>query len=714
MESRKKDRNLIIVASCLAVILIAGIVSLGVMNNNGKVLIKEVTISPYGGDLAGSMYIPKSALETDKAGKFINTVPAVIVNAGFTNSRTYLDNVAIELARCGFAVFQIDMYGHGHSEIIDNRGFAVPPSPFTDDTSLCGADDALAYLRTLGFVDQTRIGMCGHSLGGAATGRMAERYAGFYTLQDELLNMLSGEFGVSVTEAQVTAQDADAVAAAALNADTFALYEMKKAQIVSEYERAPRDYLIFDAGAAGCDPHAVEVAGISVWRDVQANLGLVMNLSGNGGGGLTNKDAALSSAATLMMLAVDGAAKRDTWYQRNLSGTAEVRTSTELAAFYSNAADPAIQAAAGSNSLRMLTTPFGWHGFTYLSVPTAKAAMQFFSTGLAYNNGDIVGGGANGIENPVATHWIVKDLASAIGFIALIILILPLVNLLMSLPFFASMHGAPPAPAQSKKSSVFWVVTAILVALPVITYSKGTGWGSFIKPSPLSTVQLPTQVAFWSILMTAILLAILIIKYNVYDKKKFGIAFRDMYGLRYSGKNIGKSIVLALCVFGFVSVVLTVYYNLFGASNLKITPGGAIVFTALSKVQYYNWLLYAIYFLPFYLFNGMMVNSARFNDMGEKASMWIIAAVNAIGMFILACIQFLFGYVRNAKVVFATPPGSSALVYMLSFFFVMLFVSAIFNRKLYSKTGSSIPGALLNVTFFTIPAIQVFMYYAFP
>ncbi|MGQ9780526.1 MAG: alpha/beta fold hydrolase [Bacillota bacterium] len=296
---------------------------MNVMSNNGKIIVKEVIISPYGGDLAASMYIPKLALETDKTGNFINSVPAVIVNSGFTNSRTYLDNVAIELARCGFAVIQIDMYGHGHSESINNRGFSVPPSPFDDDVSLCGAMDALAYLRTLGFIDQTRIGMCGHSLGGAATGRMAEKSAGFYTLQDKLLNMLHSEFGVSVTAEQVAAQDADAVAAATLSEKDFALYKVRKAQIVNEHNRALRNFLIFDAGASGCDPHVVEVAGIPVWRDLQANLGLVMNLSGHGGGGLKNKDAALSSPATLTMLSVDGAAERDTWYQTNLSSTTE-------------------------------------------------------------------------------------------------------------------------------------------------------------------------------------------------------------------------------------------------------------------------------------------------------------------------------------------------------------------------------------------------------
>ena len=711
MEVLKKHRSAVVVALCLVVILISGIVSIGVKSNNGKIVIKEVTISPYGTDLAASIYIPRSALKTDKAGNFINTVPAVIVNAGFTNSRTYLDNVAIELARHGFVVFHLDMYGHGFSEGTSNRGYANPPSPFDDDCSLLGAVDALTYLRTLGFVDQTRIGICGHSLGGSAAGRLAEKSAGFYTLQDQLLNMLHSEFGVSVTAEQVAAQDADAVAAALDEAD-FALYKMRKAQITEEYERAVRSALIFDAGAAGCDPHVVEVAGVPVWRDIQANLGLVMNISGHGGAGILNKDAALTSNATLTMLSVEGAAERDTWYQTRLSNTTERVISAKLNPFYSDASNPDIQAAAASNSLRMITTPWGWHGFTPLSSETAKAAVQFFSTCLAYNNGDIVAGDStNTIENPSASSWVIKDIASAVGFIALILLILPLINLLMKVPFFASLEGTPQAPVQSKKSPIFWVFVLIFVFVPTLTYSKGVGWGMF-GASLFSTVQLATQVAFWSIIITAGLLLLIIIKYFVFDKKS-GVSFRDMYGLRLSGKNLIKSIILALTVFGFVSVLLTIYYNLFGAGNLKVSPGGSIIFTALSKEQYYSWLLYVIYFLPFYIVNSMMVNSARFKDMSENASMWLIAGINAIGMFLLAIFQFFIGYLRTSKTFFAVPPGSSACVYITSFFFVMLFVSAVINRKLLLKTGSSIPGALINVTLFTIPAIQVYMYYTF-
>jgi len=699
-----QNRNAAILGLCLVIIFMAGLVNLAVKTNYGDYVVKEIKIAPYGPDFTASLYIPKSVLKTDKEGNFLSSVPAVIVNPGFTNTRTASDVIALQLVRGGFVVINIDMYGHGSSDAINNRGYPNPPSPFDDDVSLLGAADALAYLRTLGFVDQTRIGMCGHSLGGSACGRMAAKSAGFYTLQDQLLNMLKSEFGVSVTSEQVNAQNADTVAASSLNDGDLALYRLRKSQIVKDYNLAVRSYLIFDSDPAGSAPHVVEVAGIPVWRDVQANMGLVMNISGNVSEGMRNKDGHLSANRNLTTLALANPAERDTWYAIKVSNTQERQISAKLTGFYDNTSNSSVKTAAESNRLRMITTPFGYHGFTPLSIPTAKAAMQFFRTCLEYDNG----------MSLTAKNWVFKEATSGIGCIALLVLILPLINILLEFPFFASLHGTPQEPLQSKKSAMFWISMIIFVAVPAITYTKGGGWGAIIPPTPFTTMQLPTMIVFWALIMTAILFVLTVIKYAAYDKKKFGVSFTAMYGLKYGWKNIGKSIVLALVVFGFVSLLLTVYYNLFGAADLKFTPGGnSIIFMALSKSQYYNWLLYAIYFFPFYLFNSMMVNSARLKDMSEKNNMLMITVMNGIGMFILAFLQFVPGYLVSGRPLFTPPPGSSSVVYNLSVFCVMLFLSAVFSRKLYLKTGSPIPGALLNAFIFTIPTIQAFTFYSF-
>ena len=53
------------------------------------------------------------------------------------------------------------------------------------------------------------------------------------------------------------------------------------------------------------------------------------------------------------------------------------------------------------------------------------------------------------------------------------------------------------------------------------------------------------------------------------------------------------------------------------------------------------------------------------------------------------------------------------MLYSIAILMVTLFVAAIYSRKLYLKTGSIIPGALLNSAVFVIPAIQAYMNYSF-
>ena len=701
-EKSTLKRSTIIVAICLVIIMIVGFINLAAITNSGTHIVRQVRISPYGADLSASIMIPRSALETDGAGNFVRTYPAVIVNAGFTNSRTFGDNTAIELVRSGFVVFHIDMYGHGHSEAIDFRGFGPRPSPVAPSVRYTGAYDALAYLRTLGFVDQTRIGAVGHSLGGGAVSRLAAGSSGFLTLQDQLLDMLYEEFDVEITEADVAAQNANAVAVAALNSYQLAHYRFLEAQITYEFNRAVRNVMIYDATPRGVDPTVVYVAGIPVWRDAQLNFGYLRNISGAVSGGLRNRDHHLASDLTLMMLAQESPVQRDTWYGLNLSGTDERVLSTPLGAFHGEVT-PAIREAAANNSLRKLTTPWGWHGFTYISTETARDAAHFFRVVLEHDNGVQIRG----------TSWIFRDIMSAVGLVTFFVMIMPLASIIMKIPFFASMKGEPREAAYSKKTPIFWIFMVICVALPFFTYPRGVGWAEFLPPGPLNTLQVTTQIVVWGIVLTGVYLALIIIKYFAYDKRKLGVGFLELYGLKYSCKNIGKSALFALVMFALISILLTVLFYLFGGAVLKITPIGSMIFQALGRTQYYHWALYAIYFLPFMIVNSMIVNSSRLQGMGERKNMVLIALINAAGIFLLSNIQYKLGHLPAGATVFPIAPGSGSSQYAMSIIWIMLLVSAMFARKMYIKTGSAIPGAFLNAAIFTIPAIQVFSHHSF-
>lgn len=706
-DSLKKSKRAL--AICLVLILLSGFVAMGVKTVGGNYVVREVTISPYGSDLSFTMYIPKDCFETDENGNFVNVYPAIIANEGFTEDRSCMNNVVIELTQHGFVVALFDMYGHGRSESVDNKGYGNNPNPFSTNCSLLGADDVRNYLYTQGYVDPYNIGMVGHSLGGSATAGMLGEFGGCYTLQDELLILLNEEFGIEISAEDVEAQDAYALATAKLGAEELGAYKVKAALVEDAYNKDVRAGMILDAGMDFMQPRVVSVAGNEVWRDVQCNIALVSNISGGTTKGTSNSDFALTSDLSLSMLGQFESVKRETWYATNLSATSEKVSSTEVAPFYSDITNVDIQQAANEYRLRVLTQPWGWHAWTYMSDDTASAAVQFFTTALHFNNG-YVADGASGVSRS-SGKWMIQEAASSVATLALIFMILPLANILLDSKLFKDLNGTPAEPLQDKKNPMVWIWAVLMMLIPAMTYTKGVGWGMNLPASYINTVQVTTQTAVWALIVTVVTLALTIVKYFVYDKKALKVSFGQMYGLDGNAKKIGLSALLGLTIFGVVALILTLYYNLFGSAEMRFTPLAAFVFGKMAKHQYYSWFIYVIWFLPLYVFNSMLAVSARMKNMSDKANTLIFAAISCCGMAALSVMQILLGLLIKSAPLVKTIPGSSATIYNLPFFAFMLFASTIINRKLYNKTGSAIPGAMVNVMFFTIAAIRAYTYF---
>lgn len=88
-----------------------------------------------------------------------NPVPAMVCIHGNYNSKEMQLNQYIELARRGFVVVTIDMSGHGYSDrAVDSLTHGS-----------LGAEAAVEYIMSLGCVDETRVGITGHSMGGNAS-----------------------------------------------------------------------------------------------------------------------------------------------------------------------------------------------------------------------------------------------------------------------------------------------------------------------------------------------------------------------------------------------------------------------------------------------------------------------------------------------------------------------------------------------------------------
>ncbi len=158
------QRKNAVIALILSLVLIFGgaIWAKSAHTSGGEVAIKDISfVTEDGGLLRALLYLPKSATPT-------NPAPAIVSSHGYNNTAEVQDINTVELSRRGFVVIAIDAYGHGSSELPDlnvNEGIVADMGTYA----------AMQYLKTLPYVDVTRVGMIGHSMGATAIQKGAQR-----------------------------------------------------------------------------------------------------------------------------------------------------------------------------------------------------------------------------------------------------------------------------------------------------------------------------------------------------------------------------------------------------------------------------------------------------------------------------------------------------------------------------------------------------------
>ncbi|MGV8969276.1 MAG: alpha/beta hydrolase family protein [Microbacteriaceae bacterium] len=146
-------KNSFWLALSLAVMLLSGIVASAVQTAGGTIAVKDMRWeTPSGQMISALMFKPDSVTADNKA-------PAIIVSHGWWNNREMQDANYVELARRGYVVVSIDMYGHGNS------------SPLVNDQLTLGGTgmyDVVKLVADLPYVDTNKIGVSGHSNGARA------------------------------------------------------------------------------------------------------------------------------------------------------------------------------------------------------------------------------------------------------------------------------------------------------------------------------------------------------------------------------------------------------------------------------------------------------------------------------------------------------------------------------------------------------------------
>ncbi len=151
------------------VIMICSLFASLIQNDWGNIDIDTVYFEARDNQtVAYDIYTPKTATEDNK-------VPLIVVIAGFQRSRETQGHVALEFARRGFVVVNIDPYSQGDS----SSSSAVQGSAIATVEGY-GSFDLIDYIYdnadVYPFIDKTRIGVTGHSAGGNAAYQAAVHF----------------------------------------------------------------------------------------------------------------------------------------------------------------------------------------------------------------------------------------------------------------------------------------------------------------------------------------------------------------------------------------------------------------------------------------------------------------------------------------------------------------------------------------------------------
>lgn len=169
----------------LVLILIGSIFACLLQTNFFKVRIKDVSIMVDDQNYSHAlMFVPKEASAENK-------VPVVITCHGWLNSGELQDAACIELSRRGIAVIAMDAVNHGMS---------------SNDMALSdkGMHSWVEYAAggALNFIDTTKIGVMGHSMGGFMSTFTLMGYAAAYDAAIAAAQEPDSDGGVEITEAE--------------------------------------------------------------------------------------------------------------------------------------------------------------------------------------------------------------------------------------------------------------------------------------------------------------------------------------------------------------------------------------------------------------------------------------------------------------------------------------------------------------------------------
>ena len=652
-------RNVIALVICVLLCFLSMFIADRIQKNFGSTKIETGSISTEKGDVAYKLYIPSNASETNKA-------PGVLLLHGYQNDHETSAAYAIELSRRGVVVLAIDEYGHGDTPIPmkergwtnhkvtvnfgedseENKTYAMISGPlrykvlmnfstlsFFNDRYSKGTDGSAvsdsamggiasyAYLSSLPYVDNTRLGISGHSMGTWASWSVAAAYAG-----------AKDEKGVDITPKATVLQCGELFRDSVYDDSMYFFNNVLLLQAKYDEFSYFRDYKSFVTDDLLDTPLRTEFLGVSKneseWNTTYGSFS-------------------------------DGSARR-----------------IELL-----------------NTNHRLTT-HNKHGMV--------AALDWFDNAI-------------GFESNLPSKdqvFMIKEWLVFLALLSALFGMIPLMNLLLTLPFFAPIACGIPNRPNREKSGKKWRKGAIItMAIAALTYPFLTQLGHGLFPLPENIFRMTIGNGFlsWYLVLIIIMVVTTLISWKKSKKRDDPLDYAD---LGFAGENNAKhidwnmflrSIVLVFSMVLFMYILLFISMKLFTLDFRFIWP----FFRLFSLERFGQFLVYIPIFALFFLLNNskifaqMRVKEARMKGAKAFFVSWYHNALCMVGgiliVILIEYIPFFLGIGPGADLLFS-PTFGGPFMSLLIVFAPQVIVFSILCTITYRKTGNVFTGALLVAT----------------
>ena len=652
-----------------------------------SVQVKEITFTTERGTLSALLYLPKGAGADDPR-------PVVVTTHGYLNTKEMQDAPAIEMSRRGYVVLDLDMYDHGDSRWNGDMPVGSQFGTFW----VYSMSDAANWAAQQPFTKKddagnSYISVSGHSMGGFST--LAALY------MDEMQALQTGTRNI-YTGIDVGADFSFAAAIAPQDQYQAAFGSRTVGIIAAHY-----DEFFFNKSDEEKTPEEQKVTGTVTYKDFVAT---------NSGKAFLGFAADESPAAGQFYKADSG--------EVLLDGNA-VRAS--------------------QTGERVIYTPSQTHPWNHFSKTTTADLITFYTHAF------------DGVTAPSQTSWnlaadnqvwMFKELFNFVALIGFFLLFVPLISLLLKLPFLkrAVVEATDPLP-QAKTSAgktagwlamlisatlpallfarlmdktdadlvPIWITALFVIAVGVIAalvgrkngdkqFVKGGLWfggvglvlfvvlrfgGSILSLSSYFVEPTVNQIAYWA-LVNGLIAALLLIGFYYVGNRPAGAQFAQ-YGISRSLPVIGASIATAL------AAVVLGYGLLFGIQ--AVFGVDFRIWTLAVRTFKVEHLLVTLRYLPvffiFYFVNTVALNA---NTRGRRGGTALAIGLNIGGLVAWLALQYGLDFATGV----ALYPTQGMNGILLIALVPCLAIAAVFARRLYEKTNNVWLAACLNATLFTM------------